>query len=67
MKNNTYELTTLRAEAYVLIMENAQLKAQYDADLNALNAKYKPQFDASQSRLNALQTREAELVAETKD
>ena len=67
MKNNTDELTTLRAEAYVLIMENAQLQAQYDADLNALNAKYKPQFDASQSRLNALQTREAELVAETKD
>lgn len=67
MKNNTDELTTLRAEAYVLIMENAQLKAQYDADLNALNAKYKPQFAASQSRLNALQTREAGLVAETKD
>lgn len=58
---------TLRAEAYVLIMENAQLKAQYDAELNALNARYKPQFDASQARLNALQTREAELVAETKD
>ena len=67
MKNNIDELTKLRAEAYVLIMENAQLKAQYDADLKALNAKYKPQFEASQARLNVLQTREAELVAETKD
>ena len=62
MKNNTYELTTLRAEAYVLIMENAQLTAQYQSELKALNERYKPQFDTSQSRLNALQTREAELV-----
>lgn len=67
MKHNTDELTAIRADAYLLIMENAQLTAQYQAELKALNERYKPQFDTSQSRLNALQTREAELVAETKD
>lgn len=63
MKNNEKDLTELRAEGYLLIMQNAQLTAQYNTELNALNERYKPQFEASQTRLNAIQKREMELTA----
>lgn len=60
MKNSIDELTKLRAEGYSLIMANAELTAQYQAELNELNARYKPLFDANQKRLNEIQSIESQ-------